>query len=132
MRYLAAKPAPRSVLLSSFALIAVLFTIFASSASASSWNEWHGRNLPGHTWTTGNGVVQPKLWRIDGGANTTSSVCIGPVTHDAGGYHFPYGWTCGKTSSTWTIYPTTIEAADGLYNPNSGTFGEYGAVGISE
>lgn len=126
-----ARPTAKGLLLSSFALVALILAIFASSASAS-WNEYHGRNLPGHTWTTGNGVVQPKLWRIDGGANTTSSVCVGPVTHDAGGYHFPYGWTCSKSESIWTIFPTTIEAADGLYNPNSGTFGEYWAAGFSE
>jgi hypothetical protein len=131
VRYITAKPTNGRMVVTGIALIALVFAIFASSASAS-WNEYSGRNLPGHTWTTGNGVVQPKLWRIDGGANTTSSVCVGPVTHDASGYHFPYGWTCGKTESIWTIFPTTIEAADGLYNPNSGTFGEYWAAGFSE
>jgi len=131
MKISAGISASKRSLLGALAIIGILSAVLASSASAS-MNEYSGHNLAGHTWTTGNGVVQPKLWRIDGGASTTSSVCVGPVTHDAAGYHFPYGWTCSKSESIWTIYPTTIAAADGLYNPNSGTFSSYWAAGFSE
>lgn len=87
-------------------------------------------NLPGHTWTTGNGVVQPKLTIAQAWANTTSSVCTGPVTHDASGFHFPYGWSCSPETVYW-YFSAPIEAAVRLYNPNSGTFQKSWAHGVS-
>lgn len=126
------KPMAKGLMLSSLALIALVFAISASTASASSGvNEWEGKNLPGHTWTTGNGVVQSKLIDAEAWANTTSSVCTGPVTHDASGFHFPYGWSCSPEWVDW-YFSAPIEAAVGLYNPNNGTFQKYWAHGVSQ
>jgi hypothetical protein len=117
------------LLLFGLILAAIAFSIHPSGASASI-NEWSGRNLPGHSWTTGNGVVLPGEFLIGGGANTTSSVCVGPVTHDGSGFHMPYGWKCDTERVEWFF--TSITAAAGLDNPNAGTFGTYGANAFGE
>ena len=105
-------------LLVSIILAALAFSALPSIASAS--NAYTGKNLPGHSWTTGNGVVLTNESLISARAETTSSVCVGPVTHDSGGFHMPYGWSCNPTSVTWSFAPIT--AAAGLDNPNPGTF----------
>jgi hypothetical protein len=111
-------------------LIAAILALSVGSACASV-NEYEGKNLPGHTWTAGNGVVLPKLVISQAWANTSSSVCTGPVTHDAGGYHFPYGWSCSPESVYW-YFSAPIAAAVGVYNPNNGIFQKYWAHGASE
>lgn len=111
------------------ATITALLLIHPIAAGASV-NEYEGKNLAGHTWTT-NGIVQPKLVISEAWANTTSSVCAGPVTHDAAGYHFPYGWSCSPESVFWYL-PAEIQAASGIYNPNAGTFLKWHARGVSE
>jgi hypothetical protein len=103
------------------AVAAFLVPINASIASAS--NFYSGRNLPGHTYTTGNGVFLNPESVISAVANTTSSVCVGPVTASGGEVHFPYGWSCNPHAVTWEFTP--INAAAGIDNPNPGTFGEY-------
>jgi hypothetical protein len=127
---LIARSTPRRLLVFGAVLFAASYATIVGNASAS-LNEWSGKNLPGHSWTTGNGVVQSALWRVDAGARTTSDVCAGPVTHNAEGYHFPYGWSCNGGEAIWRI-EGRIEAAAGLDNPNSGTFTEYWGVGFSE
>jgi hypothetical protein len=117
----------RRLALSGMAIAALALSIYPAAASAGGFNEYKGRNLPGHSWTTGNGVVIPEFV-IGGGANTTSSVCVGPVTHDAGGYHTPYGWDCSTTRLEY-FFPE-ITAAAGIYNPNAGTFGEFSVTAI--
>jgi hypothetical protein len=105
-------------LLASLILAALAFSVYPSIASAS--NAYSGKNLPGGSWTAGNGVVLTGENVISGRAETTSSVCVGPITHDSGGFHAPYGWTCNPTGVTWNF--AAITAAAGLYNPNPGTF----------
>jgi len=110
-----------SALLAGVILAALIFSINPSIASAS--NFYSGKNLPGHTWTAGNGVVLSPERVISASANTTSSVCVGPVTHSGSEFHFPYGWTCNPHAVTWEF--AAINAAAGLDNPNPGTFGEF-------
>jgi hypothetical protein len=105
-------------LLASLILAALAISALPSVASAS--NAYTGRNLPGGSWTTGNGVVLGGEKVISAWAETTSSVCVGPITHDSGGFHAPYGWSCNPHAQTWEFSPIT--AAAGLYNPNPGTF----------
>lgn len=112
----------KALLLSVFALAAIVLSMHPSGASAQTANEYSGKNLPGHTWTTGNGVVLGNEFMINGRANTTSSVCVGPVTYD-GTFHAPYGWSCNTEQQQWVFSPIT--AAAGLYNPNAGTFGSF-------
>jgi hypothetical protein len=126
MGSLTAKPAPKRLLISAFALAAIALAMFASIASAFSSNSYNGKNLPGHTWTTGNGVVLTNEYLVEGKANTSSSVCVGPVTHDGSGFHMPYGWRCENQQSYYGF--PDINAAAGLYNPNSGTFGEFSVL----
>ena len=114
----------KAVLLSAFALSAFALSVFPSGASAS-LNEYTGNNLPGHVWTVGNGAFLPNERWIHGEAETTSSVCVGPVTYD-GSYHMPYGWGCSPSGVSWEF--PKINAAAGLYNPNSGTFHHFRVV----
>jgi hypothetical protein len=114
----------KALLLSAFALTAIVLSIYPSGASASG-NEYSGHNLPGHTWTTGNGVVLTGENFIAGYANTSSSVCVGPITYD-GTFHAPYGWRCMPENPSWSFSPIT--AAAGLYNPNAGTFQNFAAI----
>jgi hypothetical protein len=130
MTHLTDRPAMKKTLLVSLAIFTVFCSLATSFANASV-NEWEGKNLPGHTWTTGNGVVQPKLVIAQAWAQTTSSVCTGPVTHDATGFHFPYGWSCSPEAVYW-YFSAPIAASVGLYNPNGGTFQRYWAHGVSE
>jgi hypothetical protein len=115
----------KRLLMSGFILAAAVFSIYPGSASASE-NGYNGKNLPGHTWTIGNGVVLTNEDLIQSTSNTSSSVCVGPVTHDGSGFHAPYGWHCEKNGSDWSF--SAITAAAGFYNPNSGTIGEYSVL----
>lgn len=112
---------PQSALLAAVILAALVFSALPSIASAS--NFYSGKNLPGHTWTAGNGVVLSPERVIAANTNTTSSVCVGPVTHSGGEFHFPYGWSCNPHAVTWEF--AAINAAAGLDNPNPGTIGEF-------
>jgi hypothetical protein len=103
-------------------LVVVIAALSASYASAAEYN-YTGTNLPGGVWTTGNGTHLPNLFVERGWANTTSSVCLGPVTHDASGFHFPYGWACNPP--TWERFFPEINAAPGILNPNPGTIGKF-------
>jgi hypothetical protein len=125
MRLRVANTMRKRLFVSVFALVTVVMALSASSAFAG-WEEFEysGRNLAGGTWTT-NGRVAPALWAIYGEANSSSSVCVGPITHDAGGYHAPYGWACAPHSRTWEFAGSPIAAAAGIYNPNPGTFGTF-------
>jgi hypothetical protein len=98
------------------AILAV--SLYPSVASAAT-NAYTGKNLPGKSWTTGNGVVLSGERLISAWGETTSSVCVGPVTHDSGGFHMPYGWACNPHAITWEFTPIT--AAAGFDNPNPGT-----------
>jgi hypothetical protein len=109
------------VLLAGVTLAALIFSVQPSIASAS--NFYSGKNLPGHTYTTGNGVFLYPEGLISAVANTTSSVCVGPVTVSGGKVVIPYGWSCNPHSVTWEF--AAINAAAGIDNPNPGTFGEY-------
>jgi hypothetical protein len=109
------------VALAGVTVAALVFSAAPSIASAS--NYYSGKNLPGHTYTTGNGVFLYPEDVIVGEANTTSSVCVGPVTASGGEVHMPYGWSCSTHEVSWEFTP--IDAAAGIYNPNPGTFGEY-------
>jgi hypothetical protein len=104
------------------ALIAV--SVFPNLAHA---YEYRGRNLPGGAWTSGNGTFVTGMTGIWGEGSTPSSVCVSPVTHDAGGYHVPYGWHCAPNHISFNF--PAITAAVGFYNPNPGTIAEYGAIG---
>jgi hypothetical protein len=129
IRFTAAGRKATGLLVSGLALLAAVLAIYPSGASAST-NSYSGKNLPGGTWTTGNGVVLSKEFLIGGGANTTSSVCVGPVTHDGSGFHTPYGWSCATRTKEWFF--ASITAAAGFYNPNPGTFGEYSVNAFGE
>jgi len=105
--------------------VAVLGVCGSLGASMAQAELFGGKNLPGHSWTTDGNVVG--LYYERGEANTTSSVCVGPVTHNNEGYHFPYGWSCESGGiSEWKF--AEISAAAGIYNPNSGTFGEWSVL----
>ena len=112
--------APKVVLAGLIAAVLV-FALIPSVASAS--NAYSGSNLPGYTWTTGNGVFLYPEDYIYAWANTTSSVCVGPVTVNGGQPEIPYGWACNPGSEGWEFSP--IDAAAGIDNPNPGTFGSY-------
>jgi hypothetical protein len=126
-----AKPTPKRRLISALALSAVAAAMFASSANAEIVT-YSGTNLPGHTWTIGHGVLQPRLFRIEAYANTTSSVCAGAVTHDGAGFHTPYGWTCSPSSAVQALgawYGVEVSGYAGVYNPNPGTFQHFEGIG---
>jgi hypothetical protein len=108
----------KAALVSAFAVLVVALSVYPSGASAAV-NAYEGRNLPGGTWTAGNGVVLAQENYILGQGETTSSVCVGPITHDGSGFHTPYGWACAPSVREWSFAP--IAAAAGFYNPNPGT-----------
>ena len=109
------------LLMAGCAIVVLMIAALPSSARAAE-NEYKGKELPGKSWTAGNGVFLHQEFDILGWANTTSSVCVGPVTYN-GTYHMPYGWACATEKEEWIF--TALEAAAGIYNPNPGTFGKY-------
>lgn len=115
----------KTLLLACLSLAAFAFSVLPGSASAFSENQYHGTSLASHTWTTGNGVVFRHEFLIAANAETTSSVCVGPVTYN-GSFHMPYGWECSPNDVQW-VFPE-IEAAAGIYNPNPGTFHNFNVV----
>jgi hypothetical protein len=109
----------KALLVSAFAVLVVALSMYPSGASAGGFNAYQGFNLPGGAWTAGNGVVLANESSIYGIGHTTSSICVGPITHDGSGFHAPYGWACAPETREWNFTPIT--AAAGFYNPNPGT-----------
>lgn len=120
------RPRMLRVLLVSFALVAVLFAILAGDASAQEVR-FSGRSLPAHVWTCGNCVEQSSLHSSIGQAETSSSVCAGPVRYNGSSWEAPYGWGCHPFEVIYE-YPN-IAAFSAIYNPNSHAFGPYTLVG---
>jgi hypothetical protein len=114
--------------LATLAACAVALLLIAALAAASAnavTDNWVGRNLPGYNWT-GSGYYAANLWWEGVEAETSSSVCVGPVQKSGGGWIAPYGWTCGRTSITWNHPLITGMAA--VYNPNPGTIPYFKAL----
>jgi hypothetical protein len=97
------------------ATLAATVAMHSSAALASSWMG----STAAHGWSS-NGVYEPSLGyvyeRITAGP---AASCVGPVTHNSEGYHFPYGWACGSGKVEWEF--ATINAAGAVSNPNSST-----------
>lgn len=125
MEHLAFPAGIRRLVLPALAASVIALAVLAAKADAYV-HEYTGHNLPGHTWTTGDGVVVTELDLSHAQANTTSSVCTGPIIYN-GSFQAPYGWQCATTDVQWTF--PKINAAPAIYNPNSGTFGSYGVIG---
>lgn len=113
----------KALLVSAFAVLVVALSMYPSGASAGQFNAYQGNNLPGGAWTAGNGVVLNQENSIFALGYTTSSVCVGPITHDSSGFHAPYGWACAPSSREWNFAP--IGAAAGFYNPNPRTISHF-------
>jgi hypothetical protein len=102
-------------------ILAVVVVVVALAAATSPAQATWGGNLPGKTWTTNGTVWEPLNFiyaEITGGSGT--AICVGPVTHDSGGYHFPFGWSCAGRAVSWKF--SNINAAAGVDNPNSASF----------
>ncbi len=89
MEYATERSTTMRMLLASFALVMVMFAIFAGNASAEEV-KFEGRELPGKTWTCGHCVLQSKLVVVAAYAYTTSSVCAGAVRY-TGSWKHPTG-----------------------------------------
>src|SRR5579884_1270542 len=81
------------------AVCAFALAVLVPTASAYI-NSFGGRNLPGHTWS-GGGVYGPGLFETLGEAETSSSVCTGPIVKSGSGYVAPYGWACKPVQVVW-------------------------------
>jgi hypothetical protein len=103
--------------------LAVLAAV-AAGASASI-DQFGGRDLPGHAWGGGH-VYGPGLFETVGEAETSSSVCTGPVVKSGGGYVAPYGWACHPVQVSW-VFPQ-LTGLGAVYNPNPGTFPKWGGL----
>jgi hypothetical protein len=56
-------------------------------------------------------------------ANTTSTICVGPIQKSGGGYVAPDGWGCHAGGSVeWEYTPLTAFPA--FYNPNNNQVNE--------
>jgi len=89
--------------------------VHSTPAQASSWS---GSTLA-HGWSSNGAYENPLGYvyeRITAGPTAT---CVGPVTHNSEGYHFPYGWACGYEKVSWEF--AGIYAAGAVSNPNSST-----------
>lgn len=126
MQYATARSTTIRALLASVALVMVMFTIFAGNASAAEEVRFAGLHLGGKTWTCGKCILQGSLDLTAAWANTTSSVCTGPVTYN-GSWHMPYGWACEPERVNGYTFPA-VSGYGAIYNPNAGTFGEYELV----
>jgi hypothetical protein len=102
----------------------LVLAVVASGASAYI-NQFGGRNLPGHTWS-GGGYYAAGLFETVGEAETTSSVCTGPMVKSGTGYAAPYGWACRVRQVVWEFPELTGFGA--VYNPNSGAFPTWGGL----
>lgn len=98
--------------------------IVPASASAGAYN-WGAKNLPGGVWD-GSGAVEANEYYESANAETTSTVCIGPVQKSGGGYTAPYGWKCNPGRLVQWEH-TALTAESGVYNPNSGTISSFSA-----
>ncbi len=127
MEYATTRSTAKRALLASLALIIVMLAIFAGNASAQEVR-FAGLHLGGKTWTCGKCVLQGSLDLTAAWANTTSSVCTGPVTYN-GSWHMPYGWSCESERVNGFSFPA-VSGFAAIYNPNAGTFGEYEFVGF--
>jgi hypothetical protein len=99
------------------AFVATLAFAMAASSAAHAY-EYAAHNLAGKTWTCGSCEVG-SLWWENAQATTSSSICVGPVTHNSEGFHAPYGWKCNPKEVEWNF--ATISASPGTYNPNAGS-----------
>jgi hypothetical protein len=115
--------ATKRLLLASFALVMVMFAIFAGNASAIIVS-FTGRELPGKTWTCGHCIEQKALFVVSAEANTTSSVCAGGVQYNGSSWYTPYGWWCAA-HDVENRFPE-VTAFGAIYNPNPGAFKDYG------
>lgn len=115
----------KPLLLTMLALVMLAIVLAAPhAASATTW----GGTLNGHEWGS-SGVVE-SLTFIDGEheEGESNELCVGPVTHDSGGYHFPYGWYCGTGHQVeWEF--SSISAAGAVYD-DSALWLRYGAFSV--
>lgn len=118
LRLSAVRGKAKALLLSVLALSVFALSMLPSGASAYTHNEYSVRALSGHVWTIGNGLLVNNEDSMVAQAETSSSICVGPVTYD-GSYHMPYGWGCKPFQVVWEFTPIT--AYSGYYNPNNGT-----------
>jgi hypothetical protein len=106
--------------------VALLAGMSLSAADAQAgYQQWGAHNLPGHVWD-GSGLYVNGLYYERVEAETSSSVCVGPVVKSGGGYVAPYGWKCSARIASWEWPALTGEAA--VYNPNSGTIPSFSAI----
>jgi hypothetical protein len=95
-------------------LIAAIFVVALAAPGAASATSCGGR-LPGHDWTTCG--VQEEVTVVYGKVEEgggSREICVGTVTHNGSGYHFPYGWDCA-VGTVEAEFPRTL-GYGGVYN----------------
>jgi len=120
---LAIMQAQRKALIAATLALTMLTILLAAPrpASAGSW----GGTLNGHEWGSSGDVENIGFIYGKHEEGSSTGLCVGPVTHDSGGYHFPYGWDCGSGTVEWEF--TRLVAAGAVYN-NSALWLRYGAL----
>jgi hypothetical protein len=127
------------LLLAGLAVYLFSFLFHAGRADAFfTETSFEGHNLPGKTWTAGpHPVLQESLRESYAWGNTSSNICAGPVIYSGGSYVEPYGWGCkdkhAYEGELWNFASEhgIVNATTAVYNPNSGTIGEYKGGGIA-
>jgi hypothetical protein len=74
-----------------------------------------GGRLSGHQWSSCG--VYEEISLLYGKVEETGgsgAMCVGPVTHNSEGYHYPDGWSCGYGNVLWE--PPRVYAFGAFYN----------------
>lgn len=110
----------KGLLLAGAIIAALMVASMATAGVAQAGYPWSLKTLPGNTWTI-NEEVQA-LWRLYAHGETSSSICVGPVQRNGGGWSGPYGWSCQAREVAWEF--PAVWAYPAVYNPNPGTIYE--------
>jgi hypothetical protein len=103
-------------------MLASVMAVHPPSANAGVWSE---KYQPAKSWSIVEeiGAGLHYQWAR---AETTSTICVGPIQKSGGGYVAPYGWGCAAGDQVEWEYPA-LTAFPAFYNPNNNQVnGPYG------
>jgi hypothetical protein len=95
-------------------MVASVMALHPPSAHAGLWSE---KYQPAKSWSIVE-EIGAGLHEQFARAETTSTICVGPIQKSGGGYVTPYGWGCHAGGEVEWEYPA-LTAFPAFYNPNS-------------
>jgi hypothetical protein len=96
-----------------FAVMLASVALAASAQSASASSRLEGK-LPANSWTLYPG--EENITFESAASSPGAEICVGPMIHNASGYHNPLGWVCGGGRVEWEY---SYYGYPGVYNPSA-------------